>query len=117
MRNSDYKDWMKKSTPTIVQREEYMGTPANVAKQSLLNKVMVDKDTVCIEDWEDLDGLNSDTHYIETDGHRGCCRAKNPKQATTERYLSTHTFYKEKYVESTVYLQECGFNVVLNSWG
>ena len=32
-------------------------------------------------------------------------------------YLSTHIFYPEKCEESTKILQECGFDVILISWG
>lgn len=78
-----------------------------------------------IKGWEDLVGLESENYKLEIDLKYGNGWIR-PKVITEEtemnylhhnRYLSTHTFYESKYLESTEMLQEFGFDVVLESWG
>lgn len=75
-----------------------------------------------IKDWNDLVGLESDTHRleIEVEYGRGWIRPKvyanDDEFFMNSHYLSTHTFYGKTYLHSTKLLQKCGFNVVLDNW-
>jgi hypothetical protein len=97
-----------------------------MTQEEWLAKVLVDKDTVCIEEWSQLAGLESSTHYIEVEEDcRGWIVAKEQEETDScvvhygrnKQYLSTHTFYERGHIANTVLLQECGFNIVLESWG
>jgi hypothetical protein len=98
-------------------------------------------DAILIKDWQELHTLipqESDTHILKLEVQDngeiwgGGIRCKNPRPydggvnwAKQRKYMSylvltTHTFYGGKinnFAESTFKLQECGFNVVLDSWG
>lgn len=73
-------------------------------------------ETVKINGWKDLVGLENDLYKIEISlaKENGWIRSKS---GDTDFYLSTHTFYGSMYAYSTNLLQDCGFNVELVSWG
>lgn len=77
--------------------------------------------TKIIRTWEELVGLESDTHYLEIDLRIGNGHIKN-KDINAERgfdYLSTHTFYGgngSQYKESTLRLRSKGFDVIIDNW-
>lgn len=70
-----------------------------------------------IEGWEDLVGLESDNYILDIELNGGCGWIRNKNDSEDwHRYLSTHTFYGSQYKNSTVALQECGFDVQLKNW-
>jgi hypothetical protein len=77
--------------------------------------------TRIIRDWDELVGLESETHYLEIDLRYGSGHIVNKdKQAEREyNYLSTHTFYGgnvDSYKESTRRLREKGFDIIIDNW-
>lgn len=72
-----------------------------------------------ISRWEDLVGLESKDYYLDIELDNGCGYIV-PKVQTEDNwfhtYLSTHTFYGLNYKDSTILLQEHGFNVQLENW-
>ena len=82
------------------------------------------KEPKLIYDWSELQGLESETHYLDIDMRFGSgwitCKItpdNSPFYFDHNHYLSTHAFYGRCYEESTMLLQRCGFNVQLVSWG
>lgn len=75
-----------------------------------------------IKNWEELALVpESPTHYIEIDTDRcngWIIKKDRPKEDKDSfgHYLSTHTFYGKEYKRSTVLLQKCGFNVLIDNW-
>ena len=71
-----------------------------------------------IKDWDELALVPAnDKFYIELDKDR-CCGWIRSKDENSDfrHYLSTHTFYGLTYKQSTVILQECGFDVQIANW-
>jgi len=72
-----------------------------------------------ISRWEDLVGLESKDYYLDIELDNGCGHIV-PKVQTEDNwfhpYLSTHTFYGLNYKDSTILLQEHGFDVQLENW-
>lgn len=86
---------------------------------------------IFIRDWEELAKIpnESATHILDIDVKmgNGWLIAKNPKPYShklsfmrqiknQDIYLSTHTFYGNKYKWSSKILRACGFDVELNNW-
>ena len=75
-----------------------------------------------IRTWEELSQLpDSETHYLDinVEDCNGWVIAKNPvsnKFSDRKKYLSTHTFYGERYKYSTALLQQCGFDIEIANW-
>ena len=84
-----------------------------------------------IKNWEELSRIpnESKTHILEVDvpGCHGFLKAKDPKPYKKKLsfmrqvqhldiYLSTHTFYGQKYKHCTKILRACGFDVELDNW-
>ena len=74
-----------------------------------------------ISTWEELEGLESDTHRLEIDLDMGSGeilrKSDNEDEAYQDYYyLSTHTFYGSQYKQSNNALQRRGFNIELESW-
>lgn len=73
-----------------------------------------------IKDWDELKEEKSETHTLKIDveGGNGWIHTKgrNENRWGDNHYLSTHTFYGERYKYSTELLQSCGFNVILANW-
>lgn len=69
-----------------------------------------------IREWKELKGMENDTYRIDVDEFM--CNGHIIRKSDGERvkYLSTHTFYGKTYQESTIALQECGFDVQLKNW-
>lgn len=85
----------------------------------------VSNEPILIKDWNDLFGLESETHKLEIDTEAGCGwivpkdidEISSDKSSFSNRaYLSTHTFYGKFCMYYTEILQSFGFNVILNSW-
>jgi hypothetical protein len=77
--------------------------------------------TVLIKTWEELSKCKSETYDIKVN-LSNCNGWITPKKNTDDswrgsHYLSTHTFYELTYQYSTKILQQCGFDVQLESWG
>lgn len=70
-----------------------------------------------IKDWNELKECSqmSKTHYLEIDEYSGHIYSREDDDLSV--YLSTHTFYESNYKSSSKTLQECGFDVELESWG
>ncbi len=69
-----------------------------------------------IKTWEELVGLESDEYYLKIDVdmcYGNICRKSDDEYM---EYLSTHTFYGRNYQDSSVLLQEYGFDVQLENW-
>lgn len=71
---------------------------------------------VKIKNWQDLEGLENERYKIEVDLYIGCGWIKAKNADERDIYLTTHTFYGSKYLESTRLLQECGFDVEVANW-
>lgn len=75
-----------------------------------------------IKDWNDLVGLESETHRLEIDVKTGNGWAYAKEYVSDDEYflknhyLSTHTFYGTDYQYYTNLLQSCGFDVVIDNW-
>lgn len=78
-----------------------------------------------IKDWNDLVGLESETHRLEIDTEMGCgwILPKNEdadinasEYFKDRAYLSTHTFYGKSYKNYENELRKFGFDVELNNW-
>lgn len=75
-----------------------------------------------IKDWNDLVGLESETHRLEIDTEMGCGWIRPKEYANDDEsfmnshYLSTHTFYGSSYKGYEKLLRSLGFNVVLDNW-
>lgn len=69
-----------------------------------------------IKTWKELVGLENDEYYLKINlgNCNGCVYRKSDDEYVA--YLSTHTFYGKTYQESTVALQEFGFDVQLKNW-
>lgn len=75
-----------------------------------------------IKDWNDLVGLESETHRLEINVKNGNGWIYSKEDASDSgyfmknHYLSTHTFYGTNYQDSTKLLQSCGFDVEIDNW-
>ena len=84
-----------------------------------------------VKNWEELSKIpnESKTHILKVDV-KDCCGwliSKDPKPYKEnlsymrnlphlDVYLSTHTFYGNKYENSTKLLKACGFDVEIDNW-
>jgi|LGVF01.2.fsa_nt_gb hypothetical protein len=72
-----------------------------------------------ITEWKGLVGLENKDYYlnIELNHYSGYIEARKEKDGCRLMYyLSTHTFYKSQFKQSTHMLQKYGFNVILANW-
>lgn len=94
-------------------------TTLTAAISMLLNKhtKFPKNELVIIDSWEELSQCKSNTHYLEIDLKYGCGWIIDKGNEDDKLYLSTHTFYEDRFIESTEILQRYGFNVELKSWG
>lgn len=74
-----------------------------------------------IENWEQLDNLETDNYIIEVDkkfynGHIKSKGFEMDDDTYWNSYLSTHTFYGGSYKASTRILRELGFNIQIKNW-
>ena len=70
-----------------------------------------------INDWDGLKGLENDRYRLEIEEGRGLGWIIDKETNKEIYYLSTHTFYDSHYSFWTKILQECGFDIELESWG
>jgi len=68
-----------------------------------------------IKSWEDLAQLpDSATHRLQIKDWCGWVISKEvPPKGRKHQYLSSHSFYKSHYKQTTQKLRDCGFDITL----
>ena len=78
--------------------------------------LLKNSETKPIANWEELVGLETETHYLKID-LENCCGWIYSKDTNEEvEYLHTHTFYEKSYEDSKKILNNYGFNVIIEKW-